>query len=202
VKRAFFNSLKTGIICLSLAACTLGFNGCGGNDSGDQSSTPSSSVTSPPPATKKAATKSATPTAKASSQTSGKTTANATTKTIPKLTDISFTLTLDPGQEYTEATTPIYLQATQILHLSWLVVKGNHFYLTFSLPNGNLIAVRSNGSLCIYSSDSILNEKLTRNGDLVLRPDDNDWKDGYYIFHSQLYKGDASTVVKLLYWIE
>jgi hypothetical protein len=119
------------------------------------------------------------------------------------LTDVSFTLSLETGQEYAEITTPIYLQASQVLHLSWLVVKGgNYFYMTFSMPSGKVIAVRSNGSLAAYTPAVLAEEKLTKSGDVVFRPSDNDWGDGYYIFHSQINKGDTAVTVKLLYWIE
>jgi len=116
---------------------------------------------------------------------------------------VAFTLALDPGQQYTEGTTSIFLKANQILHMNWLLVKGgNYFYLTFTLPDGNEIAVRSNGSLESYPTSSATPQKLTKTGGLVIRPSDRDWTDGYYIFHSQLYTGDVSTSVKLIYWIE
>jgi hypothetical protein len=129
--------------------------------------------------------------------------APVTPATTPKLNDVAFTLSLDPGQQYTEGTTSIYLKSHQILHMNWLVVKGgNHFYLTFTLPDGNEIAVRSNGSLESYPTASATPQKLTKTGGLVIKPSDRDWSDGYYIFHSQLYTGDVSTAVKLMYWIE
>jgi hypothetical protein len=87
--------------------------------------------------------------------------------------------------------------------MNWLVVKGgNYFYLTFTLPDGNEIAVRSNGSLESYPTSSPTPQKLSKTGGLVIKPSDRDWTDGYYLFHSQLYSGDVSTSVKLLYWIE
>jgi hypothetical protein len=206
------NKAKICLVSLVLLALTSVVSGCGGADSSVEVTSAGSESTqtvadatasSTPKSTKTQTTKSATPTAtKSSADSAAKTTPTAVQKTVPKLTDVSFTLTLDEGQKYTEYTTPIYLEATQKLHLNWLVVKGDHFYLSFSLPSGSAITVRSNGSLGPYSPETIINEKLTKNGDLVLSPSTNDWTDGYYIFHSQLLKGDSPATVKLLYWIE
>ena len=163
--------------------------------------TPAAATTSPAQAT---ATKKAASTVSTSAP-AVKTTAPApvTPLTTPKLNDVAFTLTLDPGQQYTEGTSSIFLKANQILHMNWLVVKGgNYFYLTFTLPDGNGIAVRSNGSLESYPTSSATPQKLTKTGGLVVKPSDRDWTDGYYIFHSQLYAGDVSTSIKLIYWIE
>jgi len=122
---------------------------------------------------------------------------------MPKLTDVAFTLTLPDGQDYTENTIPIYLRADQILHMNWLVVSGgDHFHMTFSLPNGNLIAVGNTGNLTSDGQGLTTSEELTKNHDLVFCPADNDWQDGYYLFHPLLLTNDQSVVVKILYWIE
>jgi hypothetical protein len=132
-----------------------------------------------------------------------KTTPASTPKTMPKLTDIAFTLTLPEGQAYTENTVPIYLKADQTIHINWLVVKGgDHFHMTFTLPNGNLIAVDNTGHLNSYGRGETKCENLTKNGDLVFRPSDNDWQDGYYLFHPHLQTSDPAVTVKILYWIE
>ena len=172
---------------------------CGGG-----SSTPAPTTTSASGAAAAASTKKAASTINTSAP-AVKTTAPApvTPVTTPKLNDVAFTLSLDPGQQYTEGTTSIFLKADQILHMNWLVVKGgNYFYLTFTLPDGNEIAVRNNGSLESYPTSSTTPQKLTKTGGLVVRPSDRDWTNGYYIFHSQLYTGDISTSIKLIYWIE
>jgi hypothetical protein len=155
-------------------------------------------ISSPSPAQTRSNTVSAVPTAKSPAATPVPTTA----KVMPKLTDISFTLALDAQQQFTENTTPIYLQASQVLHLSWVVIKGgDHFFMTFTLPSGKLIAIRGNGSLSNYNSGEAL-EKLYKSGDVVFTPADNDWREGYYLFHPQIFQGDQTITVKLLYWIE
>jgi hypothetical protein len=122
---------------------------------------------------------------------------------MPKLTDIAFTLTLADGQNYTENTIPIYLKSDQTIHLNWLVVKGgDHFHMTFSLPDGNLVSVGNTGNLAAYGRGETTSENLTKNGDLVFRPGNNDWQDGYYLFHPQLKTNDQAVSVKILYWIE
>ena len=189
------------------AACTLllvilmAATGCGGKtDAG----TPLKAGATPLSTAKTAVTKTTAPaTTKASAGSSSKTTPSATPKAMPKLTDIAFTLTLLDGQDYTENTIPIYLKADQTIHMNWLVVKGgDHFQMTFSLPDGNLIAVGNTGNLSAYSRGAMNCEKLTKNGDLVFRPGDNDWQDGYYLFHPFLQTSDQSVTVKILYWTE
>jgi hypothetical protein len=195
-----FQRPKIGVILVLLAVAGLfaGLAGCGGK--GGESATPTASITAASPtatATKKAA---ASPAVKTTATTAVK---SATPTAVPKLNDISFSLTLDKGQEYTESTTPIFLRSDQVLHLNWLVVKGgNHFHLIFTLPNGSTIAVRTDGTLAAYSSANSVAEDLTKSGSLVLRPSDNDWEDGYYIFHSFIGSGDTAVSIKLLYWIE
>jgi hypothetical protein len=196
------------ITLLSLLVLVLAASGCGKSQaaaepqttaepSASAKLTPSSTSTS----TRVASTGSSAAATKPTSTVKASTTPSPTA--LPKLTDVSFTLTLDAQQEYIEYTNPIYLKASQILHLTWVVIKGSdHFYMTFTLPNGKLIGVRSNGSLASLPPGGTPGEKLTKSGDVVFRPDDNDWQDGYYIFHPQIYRGDPAVTVKLLYWIE
>jgi hypothetical protein len=192
------------IICLivlaSLTAMLL--SGCGtAQAAADASGAPSSTAApklgaSPTPSRTGSTPASAIPTAKSSIATP------APTRIVPKLTDISFTLALDSQQAFIENTTPIYLQASQVLHLSWVVIKGgDHFFMTFTLPSGRLIAIRGNGSLGNYNTGEAL-EKLYKSGDVVFRPSDNDWLEGYYLFHPQIFQGDPAVTIKLLYWIE
>jgi hypothetical protein len=183
-------------------------SGCGKSQAADEPETtaaPSVAVKSTPttPAsTRSGATSASTQTSRAATTKPTATSAAAATA-LPKLTDVSFALTLDPQQEYTEYTTSIYLKSTQTLHLTWVVIKGSdHFYMSFTLPDGRLIAVRSTGSLAALSPGSTPNEKLVKSGNVVFRPDNNDWQDGYYIFHPQIFRGDPAVTVKLLYWVE
>ena len=191
---------KSALVSLAIVALIAGLSGCGSKDAAAKDTPKASaspSTTASPTTTKKPA---AAPVTKTTVPVAPKA---PTPSAVPKLNDISFSLALDKGQDYTEATTPIFLKASQTLHMNWLVVKGgNHFYQTFSLPSGSSIAVRTNGSLAAYSPIDSIPEKLTKSGSLVFCPSDNDWEDGYYIFHSQIITGDTAVTVKLLYWIE
>jgi hypothetical protein len=207
--------LKIITVVLILAAIMAGVSGCSGNKS---SPTPSASGAPSTAAGAASAKPSSTASAAASTAVvpavAAKTTPPAAPKTtppktspvstsVPKLNDVAFTLSLDNGQQYAENTTPIYLKASQILHMNWLVSKGgNYFYMTVTLPTGAQIAIRNDGEIANYVPGESTAEKLTRSGDLVFSPVNNDWTDGYYLFHPQIYKNDASVTVKLLYWIE
>jgi hypothetical protein len=201
------NKLKK-IVCIVLSCIILiaGISGCSGaKPAATPGATPAANAS--PAASPNAASKS-TPSSKvaatkAPAQSEVKSSPTSTPKKMPKLTDTTFNLTLADGQEYAENPVPIYLYADQTLHLSYMVIRGgDHFHMTFTLPNGNLISITGTGSLSSYLHGESSNEKLTKNGDLVLRPGDNDWGDGYYIFHPQIYKDDTPLTVKLLYWIE
>lgn len=188
---------KVIVITLSLLALLMGLMACGGNKEANNT------------------TDQQNPAAKSTSQTTAKavsvkptTTAKSTTKptttkkAVPKLNDISFTLTPSKDQDVVEYTTPIYLLATQTLHLNWLVIKGgDYFYLTFTLPDGKFIGVRNDGSLFSYTPGET-SDKLGSAGSIVFYPSDNNWKDGYYIFHPQIYQDDPSVTIKLLYYVE
>jgi hypothetical protein len=191
------NKAKVLVITLSLLALFMGMIGCGGNkdagDTGDQQT-----------AAGKSTSQTISKTTSAKPTTTAKSTAKTTTtkKAVPKLTDISFTLTPTKDQDTVEYTTPIYLLATQTLHLNWLVVKGgDYFYLTFTLPDGKFISVRNDGTLSAYTPGET-SDKLGPAGSIVFYPSDNNWKDGYYIFHPQIYQDDPSITIKLLYYVE
>jgi hypothetical protein len=194
---------QTKVVLLSLAIVVTmaGLSGCGGG--AKQTTTPTKPASTAAPSASAAVTKKAA--ASSPPKTGAPTVApkSTTPAAVPKLNDISFPLALEKGQEYTESTTPIFLRANQVLHLNWLVVKGgNHFHLTFSLPSGDAIAVRADGTLAAYSPTGKNPDELTKNGSLVFQPSDNDWEDGYYIFHSQIMSSDSGVSIKLLYWIE
>jgi hypothetical protein len=186
---------RIAIAAISLLILVAGTIGCGG------AKAPAAPNGTTPAASKPAASGAkTTSTPRAAGQVVGTSSSKAT---APKLTDVAFTLALETGQEYTENTTPIYLKASQILHLNWLVVKGgDHFYLTFTLPTGNLMSINGNGTLSPCNPGARSTDPLTKNGDVVFSPQDNNWGDGYYLFHPQIYKPDVSVTVKLLYWIE
>jgi hypothetical protein len=191
------NKAKVVAVLLSLIALVLGLTGCGGNQAaGDASQQDTPTASSAP---------SAAPKTTAIKSTTAKSTTKATTttkKVVPKLTDISFTLTPAQDQDAAEYTTPIYMLASQTLHLNWLVVKGNdYFYMTFTLPDGKFIAIRNDGGLSGHVPGD-LSDKLKAAGSIVFCPADNNWKDGYYIFHPKIYQDDPSITIKLLYYVE
>jgi hypothetical protein len=200
LNKATLKYLKVAVLVLTVVILIAGLSAC----SKSSATPPKPTATTSKPATTPAAT-----IKQAAASVPPKTTVNPvaskapTPTAIPKLNDITFSLALDKGQDYTESTTPIFLRGDQVLHMNWLVVKGgNHFHLTFSLPDGAAIAVRTDGSLAAFSATNSVAEDLTKNGSLVFRPSDNDWADGYYIFHSNIAAADAAVTVKLLYWIE
>ncbi len=198
------NKAIVNIALLSFLVLALVLSGCGKSQAADEPQTttePSVAAKSTPTAP----TSTRPATAATSSSRTGATTKPSATPTAspPKLNDVSFALNLDPQQEYTEYTTSIFLKSSQTLHLTWVVTKGgDHFFMSFTLPDGRLIAVRSTGSLAALSAASIPTERLIKTGNVIFRPDDNDWQDGYYIFHPQIFRGDPAVTVKLLYWIE
>jgi hypothetical protein len=111
---------KAAVCLLSLLTLVMALTGCGGDKESDAAEqqalaaqivtqTTSKTSSTKPVSTTKSTTKPATTTTK---------------KVIPKLTDLSFTLAPTNDQEFAEYTTPIYILASQTLHLNWLVVKG------------------------------------------------------------------------------
>jgi hypothetical protein len=190
---------------LSLLFLTAAMGGCGKAQDNQEPQTTAAVSTS----TKAVPSSAPSVSSSTASSSAGKNTPKASTapsvsaKPTPKLTDVSFTLSLDAGQEYAEYPIPIYLKETQTLHLSWIVVKGgSRFYMTFSLPSGKLIAIRANGSLAGLTPGQVLTDHLSKSGDIVFSPDNQDWQEGDYLFHPQIIKGDPSITIKLLYWIE
>jgi cell division septation protein DedD len=95
------NKAKICLVSLVLLALTSVVSGCGGADSSVEGTSAGSESTqtvadatasSTPKSTKNQTTKSATPTAtKSSADSAAKTTPTAVQKTVPKLTDVSFT---------------------------------------------------------------------------------------------------------------
>jgi hypothetical protein len=199
MKTTLSNKTKAAAILLSLLALVMGLIGCGGNqaasDAAEQEALASQIV---PKATPKTTSTKPASTTKSTSKTT-----TTTKKVVPKLTDVSFTLTLAKDQDFVEYTTPIYILASQTLHLNWMVIKGGeYFYMTFTLPNGKFIAVRSDGSLSSYIPGEMKSEQLRANGSVVFYPADNNWGDGYYIFHPQIFRDEPSITVKLMYYVE
>jgi hypothetical protein len=210
MKRSLKKITPIAAVVLLVLALAGGVLACGSAQAAEETtSTPSPTSTAKASPTKTRTTSAPTPKeaaptpSKVASPSTPKASPSPSKTAVPKLNDVSFTLSLEEEQEYTENTTPIYLKATQTLHMNWLVVKGgDHIYLTFTMPNGDLIMVRNDGTLAASSPGEIVQEQLTKSGDLVFRPADNNWAEGYYLFHPQIHKYDPSVTVKLLYWIE
>jgi hypothetical protein len=193
------NHIAKASVCLfSLLFLVMVLAGCGGDkaasDASEQQALADQIVTQ--------TTKTSTAKPASSTKSTTKPATTTTKKVVPKLTDLSFTLDPTNDQEFAEYTTPIYILASQTLHLNWQVVKGGeYFYLTFTLPNGKFISVRSDGGLSSYIPGE-KSEQLRTNGSVVFYPANNDWGDGYYIFHSQIFQDDPAITLKLLYYVE
>jgi len=181
--KRIISALLTSLIILSTC-----LTGCGGGDSEDED-IPDTPVVTP------------VKTAAVQSSNKSTTTTKVTKVTAPKLYDVSFTLTMDESQEYAENTLPIFLAKTHIIHMNWLVQKGGqHFHMTFTLPSGKLISMNENGTFSNYNQGDDSEDLF--NGDMVFCPGNNNWADGYYLFHPQIRGADKDVTVKLIYWIE
>jgi uncharacterized protein YceK len=140
--------------------------------------------------------------ASVSTTTPSKQTTPAKPKPAPALSQVNFSLSLQPPQEYTEYTQPIYLKSENTLHLVWTVTGvGDHLYLAFNTPNGKYIGVKADGNM-VDLSPSRAAERLPRVGSFILKPSLQSFGDGYYIFHAHITGKDQAINVKLLYWTE
>jgi hypothetical protein len=148
-----------------------------------------------------------TPTTKATTTTNTTVTAPATTTkttaiTTPVLIQTNFTLLITPPQTYAESTLPIFLNATDIIHLVWTVSGvGEHIRIAVNTPDGQYMGVKTGGGFIALTSDKP-GDALNRSGSIVLKPSDLKWVDGYYIFHPYIAGSDPAVTVKILYWIE
>ena len=122
--------------------------------------------------------------------------------TTPTLTQTSFTLLLTSPETYTEYTLPIYLSSQSTIHLVWTVSGvGEHIRMAINVPGGQLVGVKAAGGFVNMTSDAPC-DQLNRSGSIVLKPSDQNWASGYYIFHPYICNNDPTVAVKILYWIE
>ena len=122
--------------------------------------------------------------------------------TTPPLNQASFTLLITPPQTYAEYTLPIYLTANSVIHLVWTVSGvGEHIRMAFNTPDGQYIGVKTNGGFVTLTTEKQC-DQLSRSGSIILKPSDQKWVNGYYVFHPYICDKDPTINVKLLYWIE
>ena len=117
----------------------------------------------------------------------------------PQLNELSFSLSVEPPQEYDEYTMPIYIRSHQTLHLNWRITKGgDSLWIAVTTPSGKVIGMRADGGFNNYATC----ERLIGMGNIIFTPSEYDWGEGYYLFRPHIGKGDAATTVEVLYWIE
>lgn len=124
-------------------------------------------------------------------------------RVTPILTKLSFTLSVEPPQEYAEYTIPIYIRSHQTLHLHWQIVQGRSFWMSCTTPTGELIGARVDGDFNIHSAC----EELICMGTSIFSPSDPKYSEaadklgeGYYLFHPHINK--EKVTIKVQYWIE
>lgn len=126
-------------------------------------------------------------------------------RVIPILTELSFTLSVEPPQEYAEYTIPIYIRSHQTLHLHWQIVQGHSFWMGCTTPTGELIGARVDGDFNIHAAC----EELIGMGTSIFSPSDPKYGEaadklgeGYYLFHPNINKENPPVTIKIQYWIE
>jgi hypothetical protein len=121
----------------------------------------------------------------------------------PNLTTVTFTMALATGQEYTEYTLPLYLKKDEQIHLNWVLTSGSdHLSFSFMTPDGETVIMRRDGTIVRNYPETYQDEKLFTMGNIIFRPADFGWREGYYIFRPHLRRGDAAVGAKILYWTE
>lgn len=152
--------------------------------------------TTPKPAVTSATVPATTPTIPPTTSTTTKVT------TTPTLTQTAFPLLITAPQTYAEYTLPIYLSADDTIHLVWAVSGvGEHIRMSINTPDGKYVGIKAAGGFVALSNDAPC-DQLNRSGSIVLKPADQKWVDGYYVFHPYISDKDPTVNVKILYWIE
>ena len=122
----------------------------------------------------------------------------------PTLTQLSFTLSLEPEKDYDEYTIPIYIKPYQTLHLKWHITEGGDFlWIAFETPNGKAIGMRADGGFNDYWPQPPACELLSGGGNIIFSPSEFDWGEGYYYFFPHLTTGTTTkdVTVEVFYWI-
>ena len=124
---------------------------------------------------------------------------------IPQLTELEFTLAVQPQQEHAWHAFPIYIRSKQTLHLHWQVIRGCSFWMLCVTPREVDIGVRSDGHFNLESQCS----ELVGTGSLIFSPSESIYVEGvdrlgegYYLFQPHIYKTHSPVTVKVQYWIE
>jgi hypothetical protein len=97
---------------------------------------------------------------------------------------------------------PIYLSSKDIIHLEWTISgAGKNIRMAISTPDGHYLGVNTDGGFVALTADKTC-DQLYRSGSIVLKPSDQKWVDGYYIFHPYICDKDLAVTVTILYWID
>jgi hypothetical protein len=124
------------------------------------------------------------------------------TTVTPTLAQTTFPLLITAPQTYAEYTLPIYLAAEDTIHLVWTVSGvGEHIRMAVNTPDGQYMGVKATGGFIALTTDKPC-DQLNRSGSVVMKPDEQKWVDGYYIFHPYIADKDPGVNVKILYWID
>ena len=120
----------------------------------------------------------------------------------PKLEQVAFTLSFKPLEQYKEYTFPIFLTSKNILHLVWTVSgEGENIRMAITIPGGQYIGLTVDGAFNAMSPNEPC-DQLYRSGSITLRPSEQEWTSGYYVFHPHIYAADKPISAKILYWID
>jgi hypothetical protein len=140
-------------------------------------------------------------TPKTTATTTKTTVTTPTTTTTPALTQTSFSLAITTPETYADYTLPIYLTATDEIHFVWTVSGvGEHIRLGINTPDGEYVGIQAAGGFSVKTNDTLC-DQLNRSDSLVFKPADQQWGNGYYIFHPYIAGKDPTVNVKILYWI-
>jgi hypothetical protein len=65
-----------------------------------------------------------------------------------------------------------------------------------------MLGITAKGEFVDLSPELPTMEKLGGQGNLVLKPSEHDWGEGYYYFDPHINKGDRPVTGKFLWWLE
>lgn len=181
------------ILLISLVLLPI-LSGCGQKTAAANTPAPTTSPATPQPAT---------PAAKTTDTPTPSPTPKPSPTVKPTLSTVPFTLSLGTDQEYMEYTLPLYLKKDDLLHMNWVVTSGgDHLSFSFMTPDGETVILKRDGTIVRNYPDTYPDEKLFTTGNIIFRPSDYGWREGYYLFRPHIRRGDANVGAKILYWIE
>lgn len=115
------------------------------------------------------------------------------------ITELSFTLSVEPGEEYDAHTIAVDIRENDKFNLNWEVGEG-YFWMSFKTPNGHHVGVRRNGGFNDYYPMGPSCEILEGIGGFSFNPAEKCWGEGMYYFEPHITKGYGPTIVKVYYW--